>query len=191
MRCRLYLTELFLSTPSQLGGRHSHPAVTAPTIALDFLDTTQQSASRNVAPNQLGGRHSHPVVTAPTIALDFSDTTQQSASRNVAPNQILNKDTSSNNSSLLPLKLPRQLPFKIPRSLNLPKIPNILAQTNERKLTQRIETHDATYCSTQQLRVLVPAQFNRLKRVANERAKQGESSATKISRNKGWMRWKI
>ncbi|KZV17279.1 hypothetical protein F511_27531 [Dorcoceras hygrometricum] len=57
--------------------------------------------------------------------------------------QILNKDTSRNNSSLLTLKLPRQIPFKIPRSLNLPKIPNILAQTNERKLTQRIETHGA------------------------------------------------
>ncbi|KZV16691.1 mediator-associated protein 1-like [Dorcoceras hygrometricum] len=55
----------------------------------------------------LDGRHSHPVVTAPTIALNFSDTTQQSASRNVAPNQILNEDTSNNNSSLLPLKLPR------------------------------------------------------------------------------------
>ncbi|KZV47487.1 hypothetical protein F511_33327 [Dorcoceras hygrometricum] len=35
-----------------LGGRHSHPIVTAPTIALDFSDTTQQSASHNVAPNQ-------------------------------------------------------------------------------------------------------------------------------------------
>ncbi|KZV19345.1 hypothetical protein F511_23119 [Dorcoceras hygrometricum] len=80
---------------------------------------------------QLGGRHSHLVVTAPTIALDFSDTTQQSASHNVAPNQILNKDTSSNNSSLLPLKLPRKLPFKIPRSLN---------------------------CSTQPFRVFAPAQ---------------------------------
>ncbi|KZV43779.1 histidine kinase 5 [Dorcoceras hygrometricum] len=39
--------------PSQLGGRHSHPVVTAPTIALDFSDTTQQSASHNVAPNQI------------------------------------------------------------------------------------------------------------------------------------------
>ncbi|KZV16180.1 hypothetical protein F511_11856 [Dorcoceras hygrometricum] len=57
--------------------------------------------------------------------------------------QIPNKDTPSNDPSLLPLKLPRQLPFKIPRSLNLPKIPNVLAQTNERKLTQRIETHAA------------------------------------------------
>ncbi|KZV55824.1 hypothetical protein F511_12218 [Dorcoceras hygrometricum] len=37
----------------QLGGRHSHPVVTAPTIALDFSDTTQQSASHNVAPNQI------------------------------------------------------------------------------------------------------------------------------------------
>ncbi|KZV32107.1 ATP-dependent Clp protease ATP-binding subunit ClpB [Dorcoceras hygrometricum] len=35
--------------------RHSNPVVTTPTIALDFSDTTQQSASHNVAPNQ----HSH------------------------------------------------------------------------------------------------------------------------------------
>ncbi|KZV46737.1 putative receptor-like protein kinase [Dorcoceras hygrometricum] len=39
--------------PSQLGGRHSNPVVTTPTIALDFSGTTQQSASHNVAPNQL------------------------------------------------------------------------------------------------------------------------------------------
>ncbi|KZV52227.1 dr1-associated corepressor [Dorcoceras hygrometricum] len=38
--------------PSQLGGRHSNPVVTTPTIALDFSDTTQQPASHNVAPNQ-------------------------------------------------------------------------------------------------------------------------------------------
>ncbi|KZV42410.1 hypothetical protein F511_33951 [Dorcoceras hygrometricum] len=38
--------------PSQLGGRHSYPVVTAPTIALDFSGTTYQSASHNVAPNQ-------------------------------------------------------------------------------------------------------------------------------------------
>ncbi|KZV44942.1 hypothetical protein F511_29628 [Dorcoceras hygrometricum] len=36
--------------PSQLGDRHSYPVVTAPTIALDFSGTTQQSASHNVAP---------------------------------------------------------------------------------------------------------------------------------------------
>ncbi|KZV28118.1 hypothetical protein F511_27574 [Dorcoceras hygrometricum] len=36
----------------KLGGRHSNPVVTTPTIALDFSDTTQQSASHNVAPNQ-------------------------------------------------------------------------------------------------------------------------------------------
>ncbi|KZV15959.1 hypothetical protein F511_25376 [Dorcoceras hygrometricum] len=39
--------------PSQLGGRHSNPVVTTPTIALDFSGTTQQSASHNVAPNQM------------------------------------------------------------------------------------------------------------------------------------------
>ncbi|KZT76665.1 hypothetical protein F511_46310 [Dorcoceras hygrometricum] len=37
----------------------------------------------------------------------------------------------------------------------------------------------------------LPAQIQRLKWVANERAKQGESSATKISKNRGWMRWEI
>ncbi|KZV55777.1 hypothetical protein F511_17348 [Dorcoceras hygrometricum] len=37
----------------QLGGRHSNPVVTTPTIALDFSDTAQQSASHNVAPNQV------------------------------------------------------------------------------------------------------------------------------------------
>ncbi|KZV32534.1 UBX domain-containing protein [Dorcoceras hygrometricum] len=68
-----------LNRPLQLGGRHSYPVVTAPTIALDFSDTTP------VSPLQLGGRPSYPVVTAPTIALDFSGTTQQSASHNVAP----------------------------------------------------------------------------------------------------------
>ncbi|KZV23103.1 hypothetical protein F511_06627 [Dorcoceras hygrometricum] len=169
----------------QLGGRHSNPVVTTPTIALDFSDTIQQSASHNVTPNQLGGRHSNPVVTTPTIALDFSDTTQQSASHNVGPNQIPNKDTSSNNSSLLPLKLPRQLPLKIPRSLNLPKIPNILAQTNERKLTQRIETHGATYCSIQPFRVPAPAQHSFQKLVGKDRSSQEVSNATKNSKNGG------
>ncbi|KZV29850.1 putative transaminase (ISS) [Dorcoceras hygrometricum] len=37
----------------------------------------------------------------------------------------------------------------------------------------------------------LPAQFNRLKRVANKRSKQRESSATKISKNRGWMRRKM
>ncbi|KZV27912.1 hypothetical protein F511_36831 [Dorcoceras hygrometricum] len=40
------------SRPPPLGGRHSNPVVTTPTIALDFSGTTQQSASHNVAPNQ-------------------------------------------------------------------------------------------------------------------------------------------
>ncbi|KZV28196.1 hypothetical protein F511_24454 [Dorcoceras hygrometricum] len=45
----------------QLGGRHSNPVVTTPTIALDFSGTTQQSASHNVAPNQqfTTSKHSH------------------------------------------------------------------------------------------------------------------------------------
>ncbi|KZV33321.1 dihydroxy-acid dehydratase, mitochondrial [Dorcoceras hygrometricum] len=43
----------------QLGGRHSNPVVTTPTIALDFSDTTQQSASHNVAPNQIPPGSNH------------------------------------------------------------------------------------------------------------------------------------
>ncbi|KZV17682.1 hypothetical protein F511_18140 [Dorcoceras hygrometricum] len=39
-------------SPSQLGGRHSNPAVTTPMIALDFSGTTHRSASHNVALNQ-------------------------------------------------------------------------------------------------------------------------------------------
>ncbi|KZV38834.1 CCAAT-box-binding transcription factor [Dorcoceras hygrometricum] len=35
-----------------------------------------------------------------------------------------------------------------------------------------------------------PAKTNSSNWVANERAKQGELSATKISKNEGWMRWK-
>ncbi|KZV44607.1 hypothetical protein F511_41899 [Dorcoceras hygrometricum] len=42
----------------------------------------------------------------------------------------------------------------------------------------------------QQLHVSTPALIQRLNWVANERAKQGKSSATKIVKNKGWMRWK-
>ncbi|KZV50400.1 phenolic glucoside malonyltransferase 1-like [Dorcoceras hygrometricum] len=41
----------------------------------------------------------------------------------------------------------------------------------------------------QQLRVSTPALKQRLKWVADERAKQGESSATKVVKNRGWMRW--
>ncbi|KZV37484.1 hypothetical protein F511_43804 [Dorcoceras hygrometricum] len=41
----------------------------------------------------------------------------------------------------------------------------------------------------QQLRVSKPALIQRLNWVADERAKQGESSATKIFKNRGWMRW--
>ncbi|KZV54100.1 hypothetical protein F511_28469 [Dorcoceras hygrometricum] len=41
-----------------------------------------------------------------------------------------------------------------------------------------------------QLRVSTSSEIQLLKWVANERAKQGELSATKISKNKGWMRWK-
>ncbi|KZV28395.1 GTP-binding protein (ISS) [Dorcoceras hygrometricum] len=139
------------------------------------MGNTDQSNPKKGKEYELGGRHSNPVVTTPTIALDFSDTTQQSASHNVAPNQ----------------KLPRQLPFKIPRSLNLPKIPNILAQTNERKLTQRIETHDATYCSIQPFRVPAPAQHSFQKLVGKDRSSQEVSNATKNSKNGGRNQRKI
>ncbi|KZV42466.1 hypothetical protein F511_32563 [Dorcoceras hygrometricum] len=42
----------------------------------------------------------------------------------------------------------------------------------------------------QQLRVSTPALIQGSKRAANERAKLGESSATQIVKNRGWMRWK-
>ncbi|KZV55846.1 hypothetical protein F511_18836 [Dorcoceras hygrometricum] len=41
----------------------------------------------------------------------------------------------------------------------------------------------------QQPRVSTTALKQRLKWVANERVKQGESSATKVFKNRGWMRW--
>ncbi|KZV48697.1 hypothetical protein F511_16896 [Dorcoceras hygrometricum] len=111
---------------------------------------------------QLGGRHSHPVVTAPTIALDFSDTTQQSASHNVAPNQ-----TTKNRAQTTRIAHPK-------------------AHASRR-------THALTFLKSfevQQLRVSTSSEIQLLKWVANERAKQGKSSATKISKNKGWMRRK-
>ncbi|KZV48101.1 hypothetical protein F511_02714 [Dorcoceras hygrometricum] len=115
-------------------------------------------------PSQLGGRHSYPVVTAPTIALDFSGTTQQSASHNVAPNQALATRT----------------------ELNSTRNAHPKAHASRR-------THAQIFLKSfelQQLRVSTPALIQRLKRVATERAKQGKSSATKIVKNKGWMRWK-
>ncbi|KZV55120.1 hypothetical protein F511_24119 [Dorcoceras hygrometricum] len=42
-----------VASPSQLGGRHSNPAVTTPMIALDFSGTTHLSSSHNVALNQV------------------------------------------------------------------------------------------------------------------------------------------
>ncbi|KZV22028.1 hypothetical protein F511_39145 [Dorcoceras hygrometricum] len=113
----------------------------------------------------LGGRHSNPVVTTPTIALDFSDTTQQSTSHNVAPNQIL---------------LAQITQQELPGSSN-PK-----AHASSR-------THAQAYLKSfevQQLRVSTSSEIQLLKWVANERAKQGDFSATKISKNEGWMRWK-
>ncbi|KZV18838.1 cysteine-rich receptor-like protein kinase 10-like [Dorcoceras hygrometricum] len=114
-------------------------------------------------PSQLGGRHSYPVVTAPTIALDFSGTTQQSASHNVVPKQALATRTE--------LKSTRNAHPKAHAS---------------RRRTHRLFLKSF---ELQQLRVSTPALIQRLKWVANERAKQGESSATKIVKNKGWMRW--
>ncbi|KZV35335.1 hypothetical protein F511_40375 [Dorcoceras hygrometricum] len=54
-------------------------------------------------------------------------------------------------------------------------------------------THAQTFLKgfeVQQLRVSTSSANQLLKWVANERAKQGELSATKISKNEGWMRWK-
>ncbi|KZV27305.1 clathrin assembly protein [Dorcoceras hygrometricum] len=43
----------------QLGGRHSNPVVTTPTIALDLSGATHQSDSPNVAPNQIPPGSNH------------------------------------------------------------------------------------------------------------------------------------
>ncbi|KZV25935.1 hypothetical protein F511_29258 [Dorcoceras hygrometricum] len=54
-------------------------------------------------------------------------------------------------------------------------------------------THAETFLKSfevQQLRVSTSSEIQLLKWVENERAKQGEFSATNISKNKGWMRWK-
>ncbi|KZV56651.1 GHMP kinase (ISS) [Dorcoceras hygrometricum] len=107
-------------------------------------------------------RHSNPVVTTPTIALDFSDTTQQSASHNVAPNQTT-KNRAQNTRNAHP------------------------------KAHASRRTHAQTFLKSfevQQLRVSTSSAIQLLKWVANERAKQGKFSATKISKNKGWMRRK-
>ncbi|KZV55874.1 protein STICHEL-like [Dorcoceras hygrometricum] len=60
--------------PSQLGGRHSYPVVTAPTIALDVSGTTQQSSSHNVAPNQLNSATQHANPTARSILQSYTST---------------------------------------------------------------------------------------------------------------------
>ncbi|KZV22874.1 hypothetical protein F511_18508 [Dorcoceras hygrometricum] len=67
----------------QLGGRHSNPVVTAPTIALDFSDTTQQSTSHNVAPNQ---------------ALTTTTQTTRKAHPKAQKNQLLNLRNETSNS---------------------------------------------------------------------------------------------
>ncbi|KZV48127.1 hypothetical protein F511_20508 [Dorcoceras hygrometricum] len=52
------------SARHRLGGRHSYPVVTAPTIALDFSGTTNPSTSHNVAPNLAHNRKATDLTTS-------------------------------------------------------------------------------------------------------------------------------
>ncbi|KZV21094.1 spermidine hydroxycinnamoyl transferase [Dorcoceras hygrometricum] len=65
-------------------------------------------------------------------------------------------------------------------------------------LTQKLrtagETHGTDFSKSfehQQLRASTPALIQGSKWVENERAKLGESSATKIVKNRGWKRWEL
>ncbi|KZV29954.1 hypothetical protein F511_22959 [Dorcoceras hygrometricum] len=182
----------------------THPGLKVPTHT-SLRWSTQLS--------RLGGRHSHPVVTAPTIALDFSDTTQQSASHNVAPNQILpgsnhatghflEAEICYNTANILAQFLIIITLNLLPEANPNPTLLRRLRLLKTELKPQELLTQKLTLAEERTHRLFskasksssfafpLPAKFNRLKRVANERAKQGEFSATKISKNKGWMRWK-
>ncbi|KZV26001.1 putative glycosyltransferase [Dorcoceras hygrometricum] len=133
--------------------------------SIDFNESAGEALRAGpVNPSQLGGRHSNPVVTTPTIALDFSGTTQQSASHNVAPNQAL-------------------------ITKNRAQLQELLTQTAHASSRTLAQAFLKSF-EVPQLRVSTSSEIQLLKWVANERAKQGELSATKISKNEGWMRWK-
>ncbi|KZV31893.1 hypothetical protein F511_35468 [Dorcoceras hygrometricum] len=75
----------------QLGGRHSNPVVTTPTIALDFSDTTQQSASHNVAPNQ----KAHPKDRNARRNLLLNSAVSRFRSSSTQPPRLVGKERSS------------------------------------------------------------------------------------------------
>ncbi|KZV28586.1 putative phosphomevalonate kinase [Dorcoceras hygrometricum] len=131
------------------------------------------SETRPVSPSQLGIRRSNPTVTTSMIALDYSGTTTQSASRNVALNQdstqvlpsyagITNKSKTQKNEECSP--------------------------TSSKELKTESAQRNKQFTNTQKLHASTPALIQGLKWVANERAKLGESSATKIVKNRGWKR---
>ncbi|KZV36963.1 hypothetical protein F511_20263 [Dorcoceras hygrometricum] len=135
-------------------------------------------------PSQLGGRHSNPVVTTPMIPLDFSGTTHQSASHNVAPNQVINqsvKGSTYNSKHGITHDRRNQLS---------PASKFTAAGFLELKSAQG-ETHGTDFSKSfeqQQLHASTPALIQGSKWVKSERAKLGESSATKIVKNRGWKR---
>ncbi|KZV22243.1 hypothetical protein F511_21077 [Dorcoceras hygrometricum] len=77
--------------PSQLGGRHSNPVVTTPTIALDFSGTTQQSASHNVAPNQNLTTGTHASYNKPDATIQSQQSSRNNPVANIQSQQSSRK----------------------------------------------------------------------------------------------------
>ncbi|KZV29563.1 hypothetical protein F511_00841 [Dorcoceras hygrometricum] len=159
----------------ELGGRHSNPVVTTPTIALDFSGTTQQSASHNVASNQIspGSIHAAGNFLEAEICYNIANILAQSHHRHANPTarSIIQSYTST---QALTTKNRAQLQEMLTQKLTL-------AEERKHRLLSKASNSSSFAFPLQ-------AQLQRFKRIANERANQGESSATKIVKNKGWMR---
>ncbi|KZV38692.1 UDP-glucose:glycoprotein glucosyltransferase-like [Dorcoceras hygrometricum] len=61
--------------------------------------------------------------------------------------------------------------------------------TSSKELKTESAQRNKQFTNTQKLHASTPALIQGLKWVANERAKLGESSATKIVKKRGWNRW--
>ncbi|KZV50736.1 hypothetical protein F511_09263 [Dorcoceras hygrometricum] len=131
------------------------------------------SETRPVSPSQLGSRRSNPAVTTPMIALDYSGTTTQSASRNMALNQ--------DSTQVLPSYAGTTKKSKAQKNEEC-------SPTSSKELKTESAQRNKQFTNTQKLHASTPALIQGLKWVANERANLGESSATKIVKNKGWKR---
>ncbi|KZV28588.1 hypothetical protein F511_38509 [Dorcoceras hygrometricum] len=138
-------------------------------------------SSGPISPSQLGGRHSNPVVTTPMIALDFSGTTHQSASHNVAPNQIT-QSTAELTADATSFHLVQK--FTAAGFLELKSVQELKSTRNahpkshaSRRFTDLTARRHSTSRSSSN------ADSGSLM-MANERAMLGESSATKIQKQR-------